>query len=254
MEQLVANYTVGYRDYRRQHLYTVGDKEYPSVSKIIDIVGGDKTGALMGWAKKVAVESMAKALKERIGTNQVIDQLFIDWLSVEAKKMPEKIKDEAADIGTQVHNAIDSWILTGTIPSMEEKAKQGFDNFLAWVKLNDIQFVCGDVAVASVKYGYGGRPDAIGKQGNKYVLFDWKTSNGIRDTYAIQTALYLQAIHETFSIKCAKAYVVRFGKDVVEMEEKEINVRNSMKAAFATVKLFNAFKSSSLWKEAKGDK
>jgi len=252
MEKLVSNYNVGYREYRRQHLYTVGKNEYPSVSKIIDIIGGSKTGALMAWSKKVAVESMAKALTEKIGQAQTIDQAFIDWLSVEAKKMPEKIKDEAADIGTQVHNAIDEWIKTGNIPTMSEKAKQGFDNFISWVKLNDIQFVCGDVAVASIKYGYGGRPDAIGKQGNKYVLFDWKTSNGIRDTYAIQTAMYVQGILETFNIRCSKAYVVRFGKDIVEMEEKEINIRNSTKAALATIRLFNAFKSANLWKEENG--
>ena len=248
MEQLKANYEVGYRDYRRQHLYTVGDKEYPSVSKIIDIIGGSKTGALMAWSKNVAIESMAKALNDKVGQNQTIDQAFIDWLSVEAKKTPDKIKDEAASIGNQVHNAIDSWILTGNIPQMEEKAKQGFDNFISWVKLNDIRFVCGDVAVASVKYGYGGRPDAIGKQGNKYVLFDWKTSNGIRDTYAIQTALYQQAIKETFSIVCSKAFVVRFGKDIVEMEEREVNIKNSLKAALSTIRLFNSFKSSNLWK------
>jgi hypothetical protein len=83
-------------------------------------------------------------------------------------------------------------------------------------------------------------------------LFDWKTSNGIRDTYAIQTAMYVQGILETFNIRCSKAYVVRFGKDIVEMEEKEINIRNSTKAALATIRLFNAFKSANLWKEEKG--
>jgi len=221
-------YKVGYKEYRRAHLYTVGEKTFPSVTKILGIIGGGKTNALVIWARREALKLAKAEILGYIDAGKALTHVALDELIQRADRQPDKVKDTAADLGTRVHNAIDAYIM-GTSPVLDADAEKGFNNFMAWIKEQALELIAGDTIVASVQCGYGGRLDAIArKQSGRLVLLDWKTSNALRDEYPLQVAAYAQAFKETYGLPIDEAIVVRFGKDKADdFEAREVNLEKA---------------------------
>lgn len=247
--ELKSKYQIEYKEIKRgystQHLYIVDGVEYPSVSSILGILDDGKSGGLMGWAKKVAIENMAQALKQKLNESITITEEIINWLSQEAKKEPERLRDEACDVGSQCHNAIDDMIKgikDYERHLIDDRAKKAFENFISWFKSNNYEFISGDIPVVSVKYGFGGRLDALAKQDKNIILLDWKTSNSIKTSYAYQVGGYAIALQETYDIKPKRAFVVRFSKDTEEVEEKEVNLKEAIQNFKYLIKLYYANK------------
>ncbi len=243
--KIKCKYKIEYKEIKRgwttQHLYCINGKEYPSVSSILGLLDDGKSGALMGWAKNVAIENIKQALNEKINQQITITNSLIEELSVIAKKEPERIKDEACDIGSQCHNAIDGYIKGEKYENylINEKAKNAFNRFWEWFSKQNLKFITGDLPVVSIKYEYGGRLDALAiNNKNKIVLLDWKTSNKISWSYSYQVAGYAIALEESYEIKPEKAYVIRFGKNDDVVEEKEVNLDNAKKAFKCLVRLY----------------
>lgn len=242
--QLTAKYEVGFREYRRQHLYTALGNEYPSVTKILGII--DKSGPLIIWARREALKLAKTELLKAIELGTPIDGAHLDEVLGRADKQPDKLKDEAADIGSKVHNAIDAYIL-GQEPILDDQSRPGFENFLKWLDTAGIKIIKGDTPVASILYGFGGRLDAVGTKGDKIVVLDWKTSNRIYDPYALQVAAYAQALRETYGVDVECGYVVRFGKEVPgDIEAKEVNLHDAWQAFESAIELTKNLKGD-LW-------
>lgn len=231
------------KGYNEQHLYVVDGKEYPSVSYLLNYLDDGKSGGLMGWAKKVVLDNLQQSLTKRKDQQLLLDDAFINQIIDEAKQEPEKIKQESADIGSQCHNAIDEYIYGRDYQSklIDEKAKIAFENFLKWFSFNGYKFIIGDTPVVSVKYGYGGRLDALAKAGENIIIFDWKTSNAIRNSYLLQIAGYSIALQETYGIKPKFAYIVRFSKDTEQVNEIAVNIKKAEKTFKSFVKFINDF-------------
>lgn len=240
-------YEVGYKEYRRAHLYTVGEQTFPSVTKILGIIGGGKTNALMIWARREALKLAKAELLGYMDAGQQLTHVALDELMQRADRQPDSIKNAAADLGSRVHAAIDAYI-EGKAPTLDPEAEKGFNNFMSWIKDKELELVCGDTTVASVSLGYGGRLDAIArnKAGN-LVLLDWKTSNALRDEYPLQVAAYAQAFQETYGQEIAEAVVVRFGKDKADdFEHRAVNLPAAWKAFAAAFSLHTGM-SEELW-------
>jgi len=218
-------YAVGYRDYRRQHLYTVNGIEYPSVTKILNIVGGGKTNALVVWARRAALKLAESELVAELTQGRAITAEVLGPILARADRQPDKIKDDAADIGGRVHAAIDDYI-AGKTPKLEPDVKPGFDNFMAWLSQESLEIIAGDTVVASVQHGYGGRLDAIARaKSGGFIILDWKTSNAMREEYPLQVSAYAQAFSETYGVPLPdSAWVIRFGKTGPDFETKKVNI------------------------------
>jgi hypothetical protein len=222
-------------DRDESHAYTVEYKGkitvLPGVTGILDIVGSkDKVNRLMGWAKKNCLLKVAEHIRAFSGKSLIVDETWIEAVRKSAWKRDKEMLKEAGDIGTRVHNAIDSFI-KGEEPLLDPDTKQGFDNFLAWLKESRIKLIQGDTYIASLKMGYGGAMDALGEIDGKLVLLDWKTSNYIQENYSLQAAAYTMAFEECFEQDIDKAFVVRFGKEKSgDIEPKEVNLLNATKA------------------------
>lgn len=241
-------YTVeGYEGNRGAHMYRVlanpNPESYlimdhlPSVTKKLDLIGGGKTAALMGWAVKEAVHHMEEEMLAALSENVPFDSNLIRRVGNAARKKPERIKDAAADLGTRVHNLIDEWILTGKTRHQDPDEMVAFANFMSFVSERNLKFICGDLAVASLRLKYGGRLDALAMMGNKLVLLDWKTSNAIRDDYALQVAGYREALKETYGLLADRAIVVRFDKfDPKVLDFKEVAIAQATRTWKALVK------------------
>lgn len=239
--ELKPLYEVGFKEVRKSHIYSVGGKDYPSVTKILGIIGGGKTNALMIWARREALKLAETEIKSELFLNNKITADNVSEILARADKQPDKIKDDAADLGTRVHKAIDAFIL-GQEPILEADTAIAFGNFKKWLESEKLTFVMGDTAVFSPIYNFGGKLDAIAIDpfGN-LVLLDWKTSNAMRDEYLLQSSAYVHAFEQTYNAKISRAVIVRFGKDDAgDFEAVDVNIRNSFAAFLAARDLHDA--------------
>lgn len=102
---------------------------------------------------------------------------------------------------------------------------------MAWRKLaeaNGGKLIHSEVEVWSDEYGYAGTMDAVLETVNPrtgqrvLTAIDWKTSNAMRNEYAMQLAAYANAYEERTGDKVSKAQVVRFGRRSDTFEAKYV--------------------------------
>lgn len=226
----------------KSHLYDVSSggetARYPSVTGFLSVINKP---ALLPWAKKEALASVESALLKRLDGKDlakiVLNKPWIETILKEAKKRPDQIKDQAADLGTQAHAFIDL-IIHGKEPESVPEAIEGpVQSFRDWWMESGIELVAGDTKVASVEHGYGGSLDALGRRNGKLIILDWKTSSGIWTEYALQVAAYAQAFRETYGLPVEEAIIVRFGKKPpIDFEAKELFDLNLSFQAFLAAK------------------
>lgn len=133
---------------------------------------------------------------------------------------------EAADIGTQAHEAIEAH-LHGNTPDLsgsDERVQQAFNNALGWLNSTRIELVpeLQEIQLVSEEHKFGGTPDAIGLLDGKLILLDWKTSNAVYSDYIIQMAAYRHLLQSGFRMDTREpigleladgAWICRFSKD-----------------------------------------
>jgi len=203
----------------------------------------DKSTPLMWWATKLMGLYLSQNYLDKPITQEVIET---------AKKRWRDAKEEAADLGSDIHKWIDQWINLKKIPSMPENSKvlNGVNAFLKWFKENKVEFIANERIVYSKKHNVIGKLDAISydTDDNFLALDDFKSSNGVYPEMVLQTAGYLMMIEEEIkyllsipfkSIKkendkrlvelykelggFGKRRILRFGKDDGEFEVKEFS-------------------------------
>ncbi len=203
------------------HRYKVNGESVTGVTTILGMY--DKSGALVTWA----TELYRDFLLERLGGGITEEHIY------EGCVLHNKRKEEAADIGTQVHDWIEAYIKKED-PEMPEsrEAQIGVGAFLDWVSVNKVKFLSSERVVYSKKYNFIGKMDIEAKVNGKLCLIDIKTSNGIYNTYSMQTAAYARADEEESYRKYVGRYIIRLSKETekeydLRMEKKNINrVRN----------------------------
>lgn len=202
-----------------KHIYKVGDEKYESVTKITELLDDDKSGRLIGWAKKQVFNDIKEKLEKEKGNKILIDENFIETI-MSSKSKDQKKKEEAADYGTQAHNAIDSFINGSSEEEINkflisQESKNAYLSFLNMIEKEKIKtFVDTELIVASQKYKYGGTLDAIAIVDSKLCILDWKTSNNLRSSYFFQIGGYIQAFEEQyFPLKIEDSYLCLFSKE-----------------------------------------
>jgi len=147
--------------------YKVNNNRVPSVTTIIGNLGWNKN-ALIAWAKNTAAEG----------------------------NDPDKIRDEAADIGTLTHKMVEDHIkglTTNTFMNSQsdiEKASVGYNAFLMWEEANSPTYLESEVKLVSNLYNYGGTIDLVVELNGKKGILDIKTSKGIYPDHILQLAAY----------------------------------------------------------------
>lgn len=185
------------------HRYYVNNKPQTGVTTYISIV--DKSRALVTWATELFRDHLL-GLK-----NITEDDIYAGCV------LHEERKQEAADIGTEAHKWIEAYV-KGENPEMPERkgAQIAVTAFLEWVSLNKVKFLSSERFVYSQKHGYVGTLDIEAKVNGKLCLIDIKTSNGIYNTFGLQTAAYLMADQEESKRKYQGRWIIRLAKETEE--------------------------------------
>jgi len=135
---------------------------------------------------------------------------FYDWMKKNGADA-DKIRDEAAKVGSAVHQAIDDYLNDFEIFwAKDDKNEEQHYTLEQW------QMICkfmdffethkpfkyrSELVLASSKLGYGGTMDMVCQIGNETWLIDHKTSNYIWKTHEIQLASYAKLLEECEGVK-----------------------------------------------------
>lgn len=200
-------------------------RKIPSVTSATGKI--DKSNALMPWAVKMAgIYIVENFDPKKIKTKDDIS-LLVDI----AKKEWRRIKEEAADIGTEIHKWAEQWIKGKKVAIPEdERARNGVIAFMKWIKEKEkIKITATEQFVYSKKYDYAGIMDWEGKDDGELVIGDFKSSKGIYKEMRYQLAGYWNAREEETEKKYKKGYIVKFGKEDGEFDVLEISRQEYLK-------------------------
>lgn len=214
--------------YDKQHRYSKVVKGEVEKGWIISVTAAtgilDKSRVLMWWATKKLAAPFLKGLLEKKTpiTEELIDEACHLW---------EVEREKAADLGTQIHAWIESYIKAQLYPKQyeapkmpeDEKIQNGAMAFLRWLDENKVRFIASELLVYSKKYDYVGLMDAKAVVNGRTCVIDFKSSNGVYTDHRYQVAAY-QAADEEESKKLytGDRWIIRLGKETGEFEAHQL--------------------------------
>ena len=166
------------------HEYFWNDEKLPSATTITKLL--TPAAAIGNWTAKMCAEEFKKLIKAGVSYDEIELIKYYDQI----KKSANANMSSAGLVGGEVHNLIETYIHTGQVVEVHnEEMKKSFNKFT-------------------------GTLDALFKnKDGQYIIYDWKTSSGIRDSYYVQIYLYALAIEEELQIKIPKGVIVNCTKE-----------------------------------------
>jgi len=149
-----------------------GTVDYPSVTTVLKVV--KNPNPLMWWAAGVVADYALDHLPELTGLLEKDDREDV-WRMLRGQF--RKKRDKAADLGTEVHNAIEGLIL-GQEVEVQPAARKYVDGFGQFVKDFGGEFEASEMTVFSHTHKYAGTLDALMRFDGRLGALDWKTRQG----------------------------------------------------------------------------
>lgn len=205
--------TVRCEFYPRRHVYQIVDngevlKGLPSVTSIVGVI--DKSGPLMGWA----VKNVLAICRGAIEPDAAYPEIYLEQVWSSASKSYRQVRDAAADLGTEVHNALEVSRKSGLVlPPESDQARACFDAAIGWLGQHNVRTLEVEKRVYSRKHKFVGTFDELAEVDGKLSIIDWKSSKGMYAEYFLQTAAYVMAVEEETGQRVERRYLVHLGKD-----------------------------------------
>jgi hypothetical protein len=163
--------------------YLDGKGPITSVTTVLKIV--DKSGPLIGWAKRVTAEA---ALRHADELGKWIEDFGNDGAVSMLTKASNVIRDKAANAGQEIHGYAEA-IAKGQEVEVPEDLSPFVNALLQWMKDFEPEYLAAEEMVYS-RHGYAGTLDAIVRIAGEVWLLDYKTSKGVYEETALQLAAY----------------------------------------------------------------
>ncbi|MDD5099297.1 MAG: hypothetical protein PHP35_03065 [Candidatus Colwellbacteria bacterium] len=110
----------------------------------------------------------------------------------------EKIKQQSADEGTLVHEAVQA-VMRGEEPELTEVTKPAVEAYMKFLENNSVEVDANYIERRIINHDerYSGTCDAVAIIGGKMGILDIKTSQAIYRDYCLQTSAYVEPLrHE----------------------------------------------------------
>jgi len=192
------------------HQYFWNDEQLPSATQITKLL--TPASAIGAWSSLMSANEFKKLIKAGVAYDEIELIKYYDQI----KKAANYNMSSAGLVGGEVHNLIETYIHTGKVVEVHnEEMKKSFNKFKEWWdKQSGLEIVFTERKVLSRINKFTGTLDALFKnKSGEYIIYDWKTSSGIRDSYYVQIYLYALAIEEELGIKIPKGVIVNCTKD-----------------------------------------
>ena len=173
------------------HDYTYDGKTYPGTTNILKII--DKSGPLMTWAANNTAEAAIELVNElptmlaAIGPKGVKSAL---------RERGTKKRDDAAQLGTDVHDLADRMIKGETLPEMPETTRVRVEHVARWWEASGWTMRASEAMLINPEMQYGGTLDllAYDREG-RTTLLDYKTGSGVYKEVVLQLTAYADATY-----------------------------------------------------------
>lgn len=186
-----------------RHCYWVDGRRVPGVSSIRKVLDAPQ---LDEWKVRVQVEGTARAALANPRLDHEPEGEYVARLVRIAQREYEhqRISDEAASIGTQVHKLIEheTRLMLGEPterPEVSEDAEFTFAGWREWAEASDYQPIVAEARVYHQQLRYAGTIDVLAMVRGRLTLLDAKPSATIYPDRRLQLAGYAMAL-ESFSL------------------------------------------------------
>ena len=201
---------------KSSHIYSVNGKQVFGVTSITNILSKP---ALLYWGVNKTVEFLGANWQP----GKVYDEVQIKNLLEEARKAHTQIKNEAADIGSMIHQWVSDYVKAisekKTPPKrpINKEMKAAIDGFFKWAKKSQLKIIKSEQKLYHDKWGYAGTLDLEGIVEGKRTVIDLKTGNRLYPEAFLQAAAYLKAREQETGKKYpGGVIIVRLSKKVEE--------------------------------------
>lgn len=167
--------------------YSIDGTDYPSVTTVLDCLG--KGDALLYWAVGQAMDYIRRNRGLGLTLDELLERAAKNWKTA---------KEEAADIGSEIHNLIERYIKDGrdALGKYRPEVEHGFLAFLEWERAHGVRWLKSEMQIVSKEFGYAGTLDAICIYEDRPYVIDFKSSRSFYDTFGMQIAAYRNAAVE----------------------------------------------------------
>jgi hypothetical protein len=224
MAEITKVFHYGVRYYKK----TGEPRLFPSVTSILKVASQP---TLEKWLRDKEYNVLRTNLRERI-ESQPITPDCID-IAIDKAKNSSSVMDPGALFGVESHDMIENIIKSGSMdenvpcPEHLEPVKQ---SFFRWYKreksLRNMEIIHTELPLVSQQYGFAGTADAVArvtiKGESKIIVLDWKTSNQLRNHYALQIAAYSKLYEENYGEPIYAGVVIKFSKVNADYEVRSV--------------------------------
>ncbi len=172
------------RDERHFYRWNEGPK-VPGVTSVIKSL--DKSGPLVGWAKR---ETAASAVRNLTMLASMVRDGGPDSAAKWLSSIPDYQRDTSADLGTRIHILAEGIVRGQRVEVTPEEAPY-IESYVTLRQRLEIRDVNAEYMVYSERHQYGGTADLAAWIGDELYLLDIKTGKA---AYA-ETALQLAGLH-----------------------------------------------------------
>lgn len=214
------------------------------------------------WAVKVGIEWLCQdnRLQKLQNAISVGDTEYQKALINGAQQAHTDIRDDAGSVGTDAHDAVEAWILEwikvgvkpGDIKEFFQRDIKDVDlrsvaaarSVVKMFETESVYPVMPEILVGSVQYQGAGMLDILVlNEFGDIEVWDWKTSNGVDDTYAMQLAAYCNFFMEMTGLSINAVRIVHLSKDYDKFTLYTVpDIDEAYEAFIAIAKVYNWYK------------
>ena len=177
---------IGLARNEKHEYFLDGKGPITSVTTVIKIV--DKSGPLVGWAKRITAEA---AVRHADKLPEWVADFGEDGAVSMLTKASNVIRDKAANAGSDIHQFAEA-IVRGEDVVVPEELAPYVASYRKWLADFEPEFLAAEEMVYS-HHGYAGTFDAIARIAGEVWMLDYKTSKGVYEETALQLAAYANA-------------------------------------------------------------
>ncbi len=220
-----------------QYWVSVNGSDFKRKTGVTTHIGiKDKSKPLQIWQQVITADFLLDLIEKKVKIN--VDR------ALEAVVQCDVLREEAADIGKEIHGWCEKYIRhklkqpeyesIPDIPKFSE-AVQGVNSFFEWEKKHKVKHVATEQVVYSLKHDFIGMEDHLAVIDDLLCDDDFKSSNGLYNKVRLQTAAYASARMEAGGKKSQGRWAIRFSKyDEKEYMRRELR-KQELKKAIAKI-------------------
>jgi hypothetical protein len=156
---------------------------------------------------------------------------LIRWRGRIGNDIADEVLFNSSKLGLDVHEKVENYFKNKMTVDVSCVAGKLAMSIINWINRHNFEIVDYEVGLKSKIYGFAGTFDAIGRFDNKKLwICDWKTSNRISKTYALQLAAYAWLYNENNNLSWSNGinsgFIVRPNKSIPESDPEIMKYEN----------------------------